>query len=233
MAIPKAPRFMFDLEIPTTKQKIKITQMKASDQKLLLMAKADPKGEDIFKAIKQCLNNCIVTPNIDIDQLAIVDVEYMFIKLRAASISKIINVTYTDPEDQQDYEHSVNLDDVIVKFPETEKVISVGEGMKIHMIYPKAYLYTDQDFIQSSGKDVVDTLIASCIEKIVDNGTEYKDSTIEEKVTFINDLPILEYDKLRKYLNELPTVYYQFSYTNKNGKERKIAMNTLNDFFTF
>jgi len=47
------------------------------------MAKESNDELDVFSALKQVVNNCIVTPNIDVNDMTIFDLEYLFIKIRS------------------------------------------------------------------------------------------------------------------------------------------------------
>lgn len=105
MILPKISYPLFPVKIPSTKQEIVVRQILAKDEKLLLMAKASV-GEvniDILNAVRQVVQNCIVTPGIDVDKLALFDIEYMFIRLRALSVSNIIKVAYQDNEEVEQF----------------------------------------------------------------------------------------------------------------------------------
>ena len=108
MVLPVIEAVIETVKIPSTKAEITIKQMLAKDQKLLLVAKADA-GDDeqksiaVLKAIKQVVQNCLVTPGIDVEQLALFDVEYLFIKLHELSVSNIVEVAYRDNEEYGDY----------------------------------------------------------------------------------------------------------------------------------
>lgn len=271
MQLPTINYALYDVEIPSTKQQIKLRQILAKDEKLLLMAKASV-GDvniDILSAVRQVVQNCLITPGIDTQKLALFDIEYLFIKLRACSLSNIIEVAYQDNEEMdeytatlnaererlqlkpgqafplevtnkiqppQAYKFTIDLDKVTVKFPEDNPmVIDAGDGIHITLKYPDSSLYTNQAFIKSEGPAVLDFILQNSIKEIK-KGTEQFDvsqASPEEITKFLNELPMAVYDKLRTFLSDLPTLYYEMIYTNKYGKERKIILQTLTDFFTF
>jgi len=118
MALPKITHPMFDVIIPSTKTKIKIRPMLVKEEKILLMAKNGEEETEILAAVNQVVNNCIITDGIDVDKLALFDVEYLFVKIRAVSVSNVSKVSYKDNEDEKIYDFEVDLNNVEVKFPE-------------------------------------------------------------------------------------------------------------------
>src|ERR1700722_10649805 len=104
MTLPVIQAVTTDVKIPSTGENVVIKQMLAKDQKLLLVAKADSGTEEersiaVLKSIKQVVQNCVVTPGIDVEQLALFDVEYLFIKLNEVSVSNIIDAPFRDNEE--------------------------------------------------------------------------------------------------------------------------------------
>jgi hypothetical protein len=274
MTLPRINYMLYDLDLPSNNHKIKVRQILAKDEKLLLMAKASVGSDvnmDIMNAVKQVVQNCIVTPGVDVNKLPLFDVEYLFLRLRAVSVSNIIKVAYQDKEEldafqaklieigtrlnlkagqeipaeaiqqaqlkaPEPYHFDVSLDKVKVKFPEDRNMeIDAGDHVKIELKYPDASLYSDKEFLNLKGEDVMDYLLKNCIaeikqgEKVFDLAQE----TPEEIKEFLNSLPMSVYDKLRTFLSNLPTLSYELGYKNTFGKEVKIVLNTLYDFFTF
>lgn len=235
MALPKLTHPMFDVVIPSSKKKIKIRPMLVKEEKILLMAKTSDDPSDILSAVKQVVNNCIVDSDVDVEKLALFDVEYIFIKIRSYSVSNVSKVSYRDNEDNKVYDFDVDLDKVEVVFPEkTDTNFAINDTMGIIMKYPQASLYSDKEFLNSSAEQVLDNLILNCVDKIYDGDTMLDPKTFpkEELKEFIENIDVNSYDKLRKFFNSLPTLQYKISYKNEMGNERNIELNSLTDFFT-
>lgn len=235
MALPKLTHPMFDVVIPSTKKKTKVRPMLVKEEKILLMAKTGEDASEILAAVKQVVNNCIVDSDINVDKLALFDIEYLFVRIRSISVSNISKVSYRDNEDNKVYDFDVDLEKVEVKFPETvEKNYPITDTTGIVMKYPEASLYSDKTFLDVSAEKVLDTLIMRCIDKIYegDKMIDPKNVPEEELTEFIDSLDVTTYDKLRKFFNSLPTLYYKIEYKNEMGNERTIEMTSLTDFFT-
>lgn len=235
MPLPKLSHPIIDVVIPSTKKKIKLRPMLVKEEKILLMAKTSEDPTDILIAVKQIVNNCIIDSDVDIDKLALFDIEYLFLRIRSVSVSNITNVSYRDNDDEKIYDFEINLDEVEVKFPENiNKNIKITDTMGIIMKYPEASLYADEEFMKSSANEVIDMLIARCIDKLYD-GDEMTDLSTypkEEVLEFLNSLDVNTYDQMRKFFNSLPSIYHKIEYTNAKGSERVIEMTSLSDFFT-
>ena len=77
--LPKLTHPTIDVTIPSMKKKIRLRPMLVKEEKILLFAKESKEDIDIFTAIKQVVNNCIVTPNTNINDFTIFDLEYIFL----------------------------------------------------------------------------------------------------------------------------------------------------------
>jgi hypothetical protein len=200
------------------------------------MAKTGGDPRDALTAVRQVVNNCIVDDKMDIDSLTTFDIEYLFIKLRAYSISNVTKVSYIDSEDNETYEFEVNLDDVVVKFPENiDKNIKINDDTVVVMKYASSSLMIDDEFTQTDMNKYFDMLIANCVDKIFqgDEVFEIRDVPKAELQKYLEDeFDSLSYDKMRKFVLNMPRLNYEIKYTNSKGTERKILMTSLVDFFT-
>ena len=171
--------------------------------------------------------------HLNIDNLTVFDLEYVFIKLRAFSVDNNIKVSYKDVEDEKIYNFDVNLDDVKIEYPkENKNVIELTNNSGIVMKYPSASLYSDQEFLNMN-RDQFFGLITRCVDKIfvgeeIYEAKDYKISEIEE---FLENLNVKVFEKINEFLLNVPKIQYEIKYKNSLGNERKIVLNSLNDFF--
>ena len=61
MPLPKIKQPTFDLIVPSTKKKVKVKPMTVKEEKALLIAKSSNDNRDHIEAIKQIVNNCLVS----------------------------------------------------------------------------------------------------------------------------------------------------------------------------
>ncbi len=243
MPLPKVNQPITEIEVPSTKKHIKVRPMLGKEEKVLLIAKESADENDVLLAVKQVINNCILEQEFDIDKLSIFDLEFLFIKLRALSVNNIIKVSYIDNEDiaqgvkenDATYSFEIDLNKVKIKWPEKiNKRIVVNEQINIQMKYPDATLYSNKEFLNTQGRQAVDMLIQNTIDKVFEGTVAYDfaNNSPEDTQTFLDSLPISAIEKMREFLVNLPTVYHEINYKNKQDHERKVVLSTLNDFFT-
>ena len=233
MSLPKISYPLFDVVIPSSSKSIKMRPFLVKEEKILLTAQSSGDPRDVVLAIKQVVNNCIVDP-VDIEVLTTFDLEYLFVKLRARSINNIIDVTYNDPEDQQSYKLSIDLDKVEIQRDERHNPnIQINDDLGLVLRYPKT------DMLQSLEKaesevDIYFEVIKYCIDKIYDADSVYetKEVSDEELTEFITSLDVTTFKQIQLFLETAPKLHYEATYTNSLGTVRKVVLQNLNDFFT-
>ena len=94
MALPKIDVPTFELTLPISKKKVTFRPFLVKEQKILLMAMESNDASVIQNAVIDILDACIVTPNFPIYDMPVVDVEYLFLNLRAKSVSEIVESKY-------------------------------------------------------------------------------------------------------------------------------------------
>lgn len=234
MALPKIEHPIFELSLPASKQKINYRPFLVKEEKILLMALQGEDSGEIIKAIKQVLNNCIMTEGVDIDILPTVDLEYLFIKVRAKSVNNMIKLSYRDLEDEKRYDVEVNLDDVEVKFdPQHSNIIYLSNDMSLVMKYPQVDITNTLQESKTEAELLFD-ILRNCIDSIQQGENIYKvsDSSPEEVDEFIQNLDVKAFNEVQKFFTTMPRLYHEVKYTNSLGNERVVKFNSLSDFFT-
>jgi len=233
MSLPKINYPQFIIEIPSSKRKVAFRPFLVREEKILLMAKTSEDEADILLSVKQVVNNCALE-EFDVNSISLFDLEYLFIQIRAQSVSDVVQVSYKDSEDEKIYDFDIELKKVEVIFPEvTEKTIKITDTTGIVMRYPTASLYEDKEFL-SSGSDSFFQLITRCIDKIYDESTVYESGmyTKKELEEYLDSLDIKTFEKIKDFMVNQPRLSYKINYKNSLGHDRVIELTTLSDFFT-
>ena len=222
------------IEQPSTKKSIPFRRYLVKEEKLLLFAKESKDINEIFKAIKDVLKICCLEPSIDIDKIPMFDLEYFFLMLRSHSVNNVENFQVTDREDEKDYTLFVEFDKIIVYFDENapSKNIKINDQITIVMNYPKASIYDDKEIKDKLKSEGLFPLVIDCIENIFNND-EAVDISKKELETFVDNLDIKTFDKMKKFLLSTPSVRYSVEYTNSLGNTKQIVFNSLMDFFLY
>lgn len=233
MKLPKMDYPIYKINVPSLKKDFSFRPFLVKEEKLLLMAKESENASDILTAIKQIINNCLLD-KLDVNKLALFDLEYIFLKLRSASVDNKIKVSYRDNEDDELYDFEINLDDVAVVYPEkVDNKIKITEKTGIVMKYPSAALYDDKEFLKLD-KDYMFELILRCVDSIYNEDELYeaKDYKREDLTEFLENLDVKTFQNIQEFLVTVPKMEYKINYKNKMEHDREIVLNSLNDFFT-
>lgn len=245
MALPKLKSPIFELKIPSTGKSIKYRPFLVKEQKLLLMALESQETEEMFRAIKQIINNCAVD-EIDVDDLPMFDLEYFFLRLRAKSIGETIDLKlkHNDGKNSKGVECShvtsqtLNLLEVEVQKEEghTNKII-IDDESKVGVVlrYPTVALANRlQQLGPQNQIDSVVSVIVESIDYIFDAENVYpaSESTKEELMAFINDLSQEQFGKLAQFFNSMPKLKHVVKWKCEGcGASDKVEMEGMANFF--
>jgi hypothetical protein len=230
MALPKIKHPTYKISIPSNGKEVNFRPFTVQEEKMLLMAKNTENTDDIINTVKQVIQNCIIEP-IDANKLAIFDIEYIFIKLRAKSVGEIVDLDYTDPDTEENIKFKVNLDEIEVKKHEGHSnKLKLFENIGVVMRYPTL---EEVKAIEGGAKDdAVFGMLLRCIDKIYDNDTVYEEYTESELQDFINSLPMESMSSIQTFFETMPSVEHTVKLKNKGGETKEIVLKGINSFFT-
>lgn len=234
MGLPKVLHPTFSLVLPSTKQTIHFRPFLVREEKILLIAQASEDKSDIVKAIKQVVQNCIIEDDIDVNEFTTFDLEYFFIKLRSKSVQNIVKLSYKDREDGKVYDVEVDLETVQVKEnTNVSNKIELSPTSGIMLRYPKVSISDEVEAI-SDPVEFNFAIIEACIDCVYDGDNVYKlkDFTKEEVKEYINNLDVKTYQSIQAFIDAMPTIEHALSYTNSKGREVRIVLRTITDFFS-
>ena len=134
MPLPEIVTPVYDLVVPSTKKKIKYRPFLVKEQKILIIAMESQDEVQILDAIKNILKSCI-SSRIKIDDLALFDIEYLFLQIRARSISEELKLKVTCPDDgETQVDVSFLANEVKVQFPEGHNKIIIRAESSLFIV---------------------------------------------------------------------------------------------------
>ena len=236
MALPKLTTPTYELEIPSTDEKVKYRPFLVKEEKILLMAMESGKNADIIGAVKEIVSECTFN-TLNLSTLPMFDIEYIFLQIRAKSVGEVSKLRLLCPDDKKTYaDVEVNLLDVKVQVEEghTNK-IELDNEMGIIMTYPTIDTFAKNDIQVVTSANMLD-VVGTCILQIYEKGGEKvyeaKDQTKKELTEFIESLQTKHFQKLQSFFNSMPKLKHTIKLKNpKTKKESEVTLNGLNDFF--
>ena len=236
MALPKLTTPTYELEIPSTDEKIKYRPFLVKEEKILMMAMESKKSADIVQAVKEIVEECTFN-KINISDMPMFDIEYIFLQIRSKSVGEVSKIRVLCPDDGKTYANlDLDLNEVKVQVGDdhTNK-IELNNGMGIIMKYPTIDSFKEsgiQDINASNMLEVIGGCILQIYEEEGKKVYDPKDQTKKELTDFIEQLTTEQFKHIQKFFDTMPKLKHEITIKNpKTKKESKITLTGLNDFF--
>lgn len=244
MSLPKIDVPVYSTKLISTGKTIKYRPFTVKEEKLFLMASESEEVDVVVDTVKQVLNNCIVTKNINVDDLPVFDIEYLFLKLRAASVGEVVNLKYkcnnilpaSEGQEERKCNHVVeielNVNNIVPDKISINNKIEITQNMGVVMKYPTFDLLKEYDI--SDEITATTNMMVKCIDYIYDKENIYytKDFKNEELVEFVDGMQTKDLDKIREFFESMPKLKKDVDFNcPKCGYEEKISVEGLQNFF--
>lgn len=243
MALPIIDRPTYAFEIPSTGKQSRFRSMTIKEEKVLLVAKESNDPNDILTAIVQIVNNCSLDGDLKVEKLPLFDIEYLFLKIRAASVSNLAKMSFTESWEEdgetktKSHDFEVDLSSIEMKKPEladSDRLVKVNDEIGIELQFPPVEMNLSEEYRKTTKEaDLMDLLIRHSIKSIYDGDAKITDFSKEELARFVDSLPSEFFEKITNFLEKQPSLYHALEYKDHNGETQKIELTTLTDFFTF
>jgi len=236
MALPQVVLPTYELEIPSNGKKIKYRPFVVKEEKVLLMALETDDAKSIEDAVKALLKGCIQS-RVKIEDLAIFDLEYIFLQIRAVSVGEVVEMMLTCEDDgETKVKYNLNLTDVAVTFPEGHSnKIMLSDTMGVIMKYPSfnEFITTSIRGLAPTAEGVVE-IVAGCVDQIFDGEDVYDSSTTSKKefIQFVEGLTNKQFEKVQDFFESSPKLEHEIKVTNpKTGVVNEYTIAGLSNFF--
>ena len=235
MALPKPSRPEYSTTIPSTGKKIKYQAFTVREEKVLVLAAESEDNDEIANAIENVLSKCVTTPaDFKVRDLALFDIEYLFLKARSKSIGEAIELRVTDPNDSTyTADHSLNIDSIRVKKDSAHTdLVEIDEETKIKMRYPGLDYFAEGLKIDTISESL--ETISECVSSIVIGEEVYNraDMSTEEITEWLEALTSEQFGRLMTFFRTMPKLTHTIKLHNPiAGHDFEVVLTGLADFF--
>jgi hypothetical protein len=236
MALPRVNEVPnYELVIPSTGQTVTFRPYLVKEQKVLLMAMESQDDKQVIRAMLNTLKACIYE-DVDFDQLATFDLEYIFTQIRSKSVGETAQLSMKCIECEHTNPVTVPLEDIKVEIDSKNKFIKINDRYTIEMKYPKysAILLAPEDKEGSSLTEALYEMALMCLGYLVteDERINFADETRESVDNFMESLTAPQFEEIMAFVNNVPKITYNLDYTCENcGFENKLLLQGIQDFF--
>ena len=235
MALPKLKSQVYELEQPSTGEKIKYRPFLVKEQKVLMMASESEDEKQIRDALAGIISSCTYE-KVDPFNVPMFDVEFLFLRIRGKSVGEKIELNLLCPDDNETrVKTNLNLDDVGVnqKLGHTNE-ISITDKIKIIMNYPTLNDMVGMNGGENVGIDEVLDMIKRCVHEIHDGETVHSkiDMSESDLNEFIESLATEQFERLTNFFDTMPKVAHSIEVTNpKTKKKGEVVIEGIQSFF--
>lgn len=232
MPLPKIDQPLFEMTVPSTGKKVKYRPFTVKEEKILLIAQESKDIDQVVLSIKQILTNCL--QNYDIEKLAVFDLEYILLQIRAKAVNNILRFKVVDPDSEEEVELELNVDDIqIMRSENHKKIVDVTDTIKLSMKYPTIDFIRNLQGGEEDQQNAIFELMKGCIEAVIDGEQIYKltDFTEEEVNEFLDSLNSSVINSVKDFFDTIPKMRYETSYVLKDGTEKKFVAEGTETFF--
>ena len=233
MALPKLTTPEYELELPSTGEKIKYRPWLIKEQKILMIAQETGNDKEIEGAFANIVSECTFG-KVDPYENPLFDIEYIFLQLRGKSIGQKVKLNLLCPDDEKTkVEHEIDLGDVAVQMPDNHtNVIDITDDISMIMRYPK--LSDMAGFTEEGQIKQIFDMVKRCVVEIHDGETIHNKVDISDKELdeFIDSMSQSSFELVSNFFETMPKLIHEVSVTNpKTKKKNKITIEGLQSFF--
>jgi hypothetical protein len=239
MALPKIEVPTYELTLPSEDKKIKYRPFLVREEKILYIAMETGQNKEMINALKDVVGACTFD-TLNVDRLPIFDIEYLFLQIRAKSVSEITKFRAICPDDGKTYvETEVDLTKVEVQVDDehTNRIMLESErNLGLVLKYPTLKNYDVGRGLDNIEIDKVFNILIDCIDHIFEGDKIYpaKDTSKQELKEFIEGLPQDAFTKIKTFFDTMPKLKHEVEVTNPNTNvTSKIVLTGIADFFGY
>lgn len=237
MALPINKTPVYSLTIPSTEQKVDFRPFLIKDEKALLLAQQSEDTSVMVKTLKDVIRNCIDS-EVNVDELAIFDLEYIFTQIRAKSVGEIVDLIFTCghcKDEKAKVKISFDLTEIEVKKdPEHTDMIPLFGDVGVKMKYPDVDLIKKLENVKEDDMNAVFDVVIACIDFIYDQEQVFsaKEQSKQEMQQFLENLTTEQFSKIQKFFETLPKISKKIEFNCPVcGEHNETVLEGINSFF--
>jgi len=216
--LPKIDVPIYELTLPLTNKTIRFRPFLVKEEKILLMAMESEEADSVLLAVKQILTNCCLD-DLDIEDLPITDIEFLFLNLRARSVNEVVELPYrcnnkvTKDGEEKECGNIVKLEMNLLEIhPEVHEKkidkIELSDKMGILIKYPSFKMVEEAQKQDGSEVDKLMNILVACIDGVYTEETIFysKDVPKKELMEFIENLTRDQFGKIQEFFETMPKI---------------------------
>jgi hypothetical protein len=234
MGLPIQTTPTYTCELPSDGRTVKYRPFLVKEQKVLMLARESESNAQILDAVKTLISN-VTFDSLDVDALMMIDLEYLFLKIRSVSVGESADVVVGcgETDCQGSGQVKIKLDDVEVKgsIPEDNKVMlndTTGLTLKVPSV----------GAMSAMGDIAEDEMTLEVLKKSIDtifdeeNVYESSDVSKEDLDEFVESLTMQQVQLISEFFEDMPRLEKEVKFQcNLCNTEQSRLLQGLQSFF--
>ena len=232
MALPTIESPKYFLTIPSTNESLEFRQFLVKEEKVLMIAQEAGTNQSMISAMKDVIKSCTFGA-LDIYSLAMSDLEYILLQIRSKSVGETSEIRFKCDECDEIIELTIDLSEIEVsKEKEKENKVQLTDDVGITLKAPGLKEAEKAARNNKQNNSIVQSL-SSVIESVYDSDNVYPFEQAEPKEieNFIDSLSSEQVNKIKEWVDSIPTLKKEIKFKCSQGKERTKILSGLGDFF--
>jgi len=237
MPLPKLSVPEYELQLPTTNEKIKYRPFLVREEKILLMAMESQDEKEMVNSVKTIIKNCTNIKR-KVEELATFEIEYLFLKIRAKSVGETSTFMITCPDDgETQVEVKVDLDDVDLEMSDDHsRKIMLDDNIGVLMKYPSLDTFVKLNLTSEDtpSMDNMFELAATSLDQIFEGEEVWEAKSISKKeiMEFLEGMNSEQFQKIQAFFETMPKLKKVLTVKNpKTEVESEVVLEGLAAFF--
>jgi len=228
---------VYKMVIPSNNKEISYRPFLVKEQKSLLLAQQSEDQKTMSSTLISVLQSCVLD-DIDVDKLAMFDLEYMFSQIRAKSVGEVVELILrcdTCEDEKAKVKVSVNLSELTVEKPKDHSTnIRLFDDVGVVMKYPKLDILETIQELEGGDIDSIFKIMCECIDTIyageeVHHAHEYSKKELNE---FLENLTEDQFRKIQNFFETMPKLEKKLDYTCPVcNKYQSVVVSGIDSFF--
>jgi T4 bacteriophage base plate protein len=228
MTLPILETPTYELILPSTNKKVKYRPFLVKEYKILLTSVGND-SKEVSRIVIELVDSCTFK-SLDMNKLAHFDIEYLFLNIRAKSISETTDLII-NCDCGEKIEYSMDLTKIEVKKENTlVNKIMLTDDIGVTMRYPKF----DEiiEIHNNVSSDKVIELVCNCIDAVYTKDDYHDSFTKEDLEVFVNSFTKKQFDKLEDFFKNIPKIVHDISVKcSACGTVNNTKLEGLENFF--
>ena len=221
MALPKLETPKHSCVLPSSNETVTYRPFLVGEQKVLLVAQESENTNEQISEMIRLINVCC--DDIEANDLATIDLEYLFLQLRIKSVGETADVQMECKNCQESNTVTVQLEQTTIVEPEEviDNIVKITDSISIDLKTPSYQIVNSVNLNDSEDPKVIFEVVAKCINSVIDGDEVHTrdDFTSKELMSFLDSMSMDMFEKLQLFFVNVKKLKINGSYDCEKCQE--------------